>query len=238
MAEATIKFKAQAEDETGFILELDEEKNAGQSSFQPGDNCFIRLFPSGLNPTLRTNIGTAKIDGTNIPLEIEEYLVFARSDRESFRYPCSEILELEWIGRDCGQIKFSEEEVFLSEKKSGVLKIRYRTFFDRISFSSQTEGKVLLEANKDTKYGYIVLDYVLQKKTVYLTVKDACSRSVIPGAQVFVDGQFVGISGPDGRICLGELYTGKHTLKIVKSGYQPTDEDNIANDEFIVSNDK
>ncbi len=218
-----------------FKLELDPEQNAGSSSFKPGQTAYIRLFPAGLNPELKTSMGTATIVATRIPLDVEEYITFARGDSASLNYPEADIELWEWKGRKGPSPVFAEEgDIQLPEKFSGILYVKYRTYYDRIAVTCPQEGKVLLEAIKPDRYGYIVVDYKPRKRRVYLTVRDACTRTVIAGAHVYLDGQFVGLTNDMGRIDLGELDVGTHNIKVVKAGYTPTDEDNIANDSFTV----
>lgn len=236
MADTIITFSNLAQAKS-FRLELDNEQNSGSSNFRPGETCFVRLYPANQNPQIRVSLGSAQIVGSNIPQQIEEYLVFARKDTASLQYPCSQLNSWEWKGRDCGTPLFLEEKVKLPQKASGILHINYTTFFDRIAVTCSEKAKILLEAIKEDRYGYIVIDFAPKQRPVYLTVKDACSRSVVPNAQVWVDGVYVGMSDQNGRIYLGQLSTGKHSLRIIKSGYQPTDKDGIANDEFIVEDD-
>ncbi|MEA3479751.1 MAG: hypothetical protein U9R60_16330 [Bacteroidota bacterium] len=70
---------------------------------------------------------------------------------------------------------------------------------------------------------------------VTLKIINACNDDPVAGAQVFVDGALVeGISDVDGNINVGFLADGTHSIKITASGYTPSDEDQLANDQIEV----
>lgn len=217
-----------------FLLELDDDKNAGSSTFLPGDTGYVKLYPAGQYPKLRTNLGTASIEAVRLPEEKEEEIIFTRDNKASLSYYPENLLSYEWIGRSGPSPRFGDNNIVLPASFSGILKVRYKTFYDRIKLISGKEGKILLEAIKDDRYGYIAIDFKILTRQVYLTVKDACTRTVIDNAQVYVDGSYRGNTNVQGRINLGEITVGKHSLRVKKSGYQDTDNDTIANDEFSV----
>jgi len=222
--------------EKSFILELDSEMNEGKNTFQPNDFSYVRCFPALFNPSLAVNIGEAHIIDIGISLQVEEVLTFARSDNAKLRYPFYKNFEYEWIGKKGPIPKIDEEStILLGEIFSGILKVKYLTLFDRIEVYCNQEATILLEAFKEDRYGYITIDYKPEKKDVYLIVKDACTRNIISGVSVWVDGNFVGLTDSQGRIYLGKLRVGKHSLKMSKHGYQDSDSDTIANDYFTVT---
>ena len=219
-----------------FTLELDSEKNRGQSTFPPGEFAYVRCFPAILKPELRVSMGTARLEAEGIPLSIEDEVTFARSKGTSLRYPYHSNFEWEWVGREGPPPKVTGEgTILLSEEFSGILKIKYQTMYDRIEVHCTEEASVLLEAIKEDRYGHITLKWKPETREVYLTVRDACTRTIIPSVYVWVDGKYVGTTDLQGRIYLGKLKVGTHSLKMSKHGYQDSDSDTIANDSFTVS---
>ena len=82
--------------------------------------------------------------------------------------------------------------------------------------------KVLVEAYTPERYGYTNVTFEaaeLKFKTVNIYVKDACSREIVAGAQVWVDNVLRGFTGSDGKIYVGYLTTGNHSIRVVKTGY-------------------
>lgn len=219
-----------------FTLELDSEKNRGQTTFPPGEFAYVRCFPALLKPMLRVNIGTARIEAEGLPLSMEDEITFARSKSASLRYPYYSDFKWEWVGREGPPPKVTAEGVIsLSEEFSGILKVKYQTLYDRIEVHCSKEASVLLEAIREDRYGHITLRWKPETRKVYLTVRDACTRTIIPGVYVWVDNKYIGTTDLQGRIYLGELKVGTHSLKMSKYGYQNSDSDTIANDSFTVS---
>lgn len=232
-----------------LVLELDEEANSGKSNFEPGvDDAYVRLFPSGLYPALRTNVGTARIVAVGLPLQVDDYFVVADSDRISLSKPVDTAAPMswEWVGRvytDSGNIpqpQITPWEIKFPEDVSGILHLQYQSLFDRIKVNCDQEVKVLLEAFKTLEgydeplYDSITLSWRHVEKTVYLTVKCACTRAPLEGVAVYVDGAYKGMTDASGRITLGDLRVGTHQLKLIKQGYQASDVDLIKNDELVV----
>ena len=232
-----------------LLLELDEEANSGRSHFEPGvDDAYVRLFPSGLYPELRTNVGVAQIVAVGLPLEIEDYFTVANTDTLSLSRPVNlqAPIQWQWVGRvftESGktpQPQISEWEIRFAEPVSGVLWLKYQSLFDRIKVNCNEETDVLLEAFKTLEgyeeplYAYIVISWEHVERTVYLTVKCACTRAPLQGVAVYVDGEYRGLTDVSGRITLGDLRVGSHSLRLVKEGYQASDVDLIKNDELVV----
>lgn len=230
-----VKFAKTTSDQNDYRLELDT-KNEGKTTFRAGESCYIRIFPGGTRPTLSSTKGNVSLIGENVPLEVEESLVFAQSTSARLKYSLGVLLSWAWDGRGKGTPSFSGDSVFFSSKTSGVLKVKYVSYYDLAELSSDSgEGKILVEASRQDMYGYLVVNYEPKLKPVYLTVRDACARNIIPEARVFLDDVFVGLSDQSGRIFLGNLAVGRtYNLKIIKEGYQPSDQDTIANDSFTV----
>lgn len=236
MSQTTILFTKEdlIEGQEELLLELDNRLNGESSRFVPQTDVFIRSFPSSPDLQVSSTMGRVTIEGHHIPLEVEEEIVFANTQEESLKYPASSIISWEWLGRNGGTPLFNGKTITLPNKVYGVLKVNYISYYDSIKLRSDNEGKVLVSAWNASSSGSIVIDYTTETKPVYLTVKDACTKTIIPGASVFVDGQFVGLTDNNGRIFLGELRVGEHQLKITAQNYQDSDRDTIANDKFII----
>jgi hypothetical protein len=242
---------------TGFKLEIDTDKHPDNAStFAPGDDVYIRVYPGGFLPEYGYTQGTLTIDAVEIIQNIEdkpEDITFGKSDTGSLSYWCYDLISTEWIGNvlHCVSppaITISFESITLSQKVSGILRVKYKTKYDRIKLNCGAAMKVLVEAyradasliNPDLSgemYGNIIIDFEGEGNTreVILTVRDACSRSIISSASVYLDGVLKGTTNVNGRINLGQLIKARtYKIKVIAEGYQDTDLDRIANDEFTV----
>jgi len=222
-----------------LLLELDEEKNNGATVFSLGGKAYIRLFPAGERPKLLCNVGSVSFDAFKLPLEVTEDVVLINTTTVSTKYPVFEIEDFEWLGKHWGgrTIQVRDRRLVVTEKATGVLRVRYKTYYDRLVATYQEEGIQLVIVQKELKATYISINWKETKKDVVITVKDACTRAVVEGAKVYVDGKFVGLTDSKGQVKLGKIKAGKHSIRVVKEGYQPTDQDNIKNDYFVISND-
>jgi hypothetical protein len=99
---------------------------------------------------------------------------------------------------------------------------------------------MLITAQKDQRSGSTTVEFAeasAQMREVTLTVKDACTKMIVEGVSVFVDGDFRGVTNALGQLSLGQSRTGNHSLRLTKAGYQDSDKDSIKNDEFTVTAD-
>lgn len=68
-----------------------------------------------------------------------------------------------------------------------------------------------------------------------ITVKDYTSNAVLAGVAVSVDGAGRGTTNAQGRLYLGLLTKGQHTLRLTKQGYINSETDGLNNDYFTVA---
>ncbi len=237
-ASQSIEFKTicAAEGTKSFRFELDSERNGSKSVFVPGDDAYLRLFPGGLNPSLWSNLGTVtKVTTDTLP--ITEYIVISRSQSGSLRYVPYGGVNWSWVGKTkgSGSPVFDEDHINLPQEMSGVLKCSYTARYDVLKLYNANTGVVLIEAETADRFGYTSVNYDSDSeiREVTLTVKDACSRAILPGANVWIDGELAGITNNQGKITL-KLSVGNHTIKTTKASYVSSDKDTIKNDSFTV----
>ena len=73
-----------------------------------------------------------------------------------------------------------------------------------------------------------------ETRTITLNIKDYATDVAVSGASVIVDGSSRGTTDSEGNITITDISVGDHALKITASGYQSSDEDELANDTFTV----
>lgn len=244
-ANLTVTFSKES-DSVGFELELDEEKNEGKSTFTPGDEVYIKVYPGGHNPNYNSTMGNITVIATNkyetIPSEGFEYLVFARDKEQNVSHIIKDITDLRW----CGYIPntppiFGETKISFSEEVSCVMKLVYRTTYDSWKLSGvNVPCRVLVEAIKESedRYGSMTIDFTEDEESesedrIYLTVRDACTQQAISGATVEINGGTY-TTDANGRVDLGLMKKGTYPVKITAENYQDSDKDRIGNDELVI----
>jgi hypothetical protein len=140
-------------DEAGLVIELDAERNGERTEFLPGQDAYVRVYPTPLDVmyTHQVTLGTAEKLGTferEISGDGAEEIPVA-DGRGSTRYPILEVLSCAWDGRDLGapafevggmEIRFTVEE---GCSGSGMLRLSYRTQYDLWRVTSPVAGDVI-----------------------------------------------------------------------------------------------
>jgi len=72
-------------------------------------------------------------------------------------------------------------------------------------------------------------------RTITINITDYVSADDVEGASVYLDGTLQGTTDSDGEIDLEDVAIGTHTLKITKTGYVDSDEDELLNDYLVVT---
>ncbi|MBF0472764.1 MAG: hypothetical protein HQK93_03400 [Nitrospirae bacterium] len=279
-----------------FNLMLDSVLNNNISSFMPYQTAYLKLYKGGLNPTLKSNLGTLSFKRQDIFEVVTEQIIFIRSNKgtltaepvnagklptvppivgQTSYTPAGSIISTtnsnaglvnyQWQGNAPNvNILFTDKTITLNPKNpnespniTGILNVAYYTSYDSLTLYSTSAGTIICEAYIDTItpnltptinnqvgtitpqiYGSLAVsfggDLANTSRPVSITVKDACSQALIVGANVYVDGQFVGITSTGGTVACGSLQVGTHTLKITALNYTDSDKDTILNDMFVV----
>ena len=71
--------------------------------------------------------------------------------------------------------------------------------------------------------------------SITVVAKDYVSDVLLESVSIWVDGVYKGKTDVNGELAVGELAAGDHTIKMTKSGYVTSDEDDLDNDDFTVS---
>ncbi|WP_022852022.1 carboxypeptidase-like regulatory domain-containing protein [Limisalsivibrio acetivorans] len=212
--------------------------NGNRTHFLPGERCFLKIYPGLINHETTMNTGEVLERKNGLSEEHTEYLVFHESDHAKTEYPPVKILEASWEGKDCGEFRNSGSTFSLSEKKSGILRVRYATTFDRYCISAQAHTLILFQVFAKSETSYTTIDYTEETdsdlRQVTLNVRDACTGEDVEGANVYLNDKFAGVSRVDGTLPLGLIRRGTYSLRITKEGYADSDSDNIRNDSFTV----
>jgi hypothetical protein len=231
--------KAEEDVEDLLFLELDPEANEEKTTFTAGDKVYLRFLFANDDPyTINVNMGTAKIEATNVhyPVEDEE-LQFPNKDSAYLRYvPCNNVA-YEWIGNVPETPVFSGRKVMLNEPAVAVLNCEYETKGDRLSIKSDTAGTVLIVVIQGENQVSLSLAFEEKGGPVdyELKVVDYCTGEILSDVTVYFDGVDIGKTNENGIIALGELIPkSTHTLKMDKSGYLNSEDDKLNNDSFTV----
>jgi len=72
-------------------------------------------------------------------------------------------------------------------------------------------------------------------RTITINITDYVSEADVAGASVYLDGTLQGTTDANGEIDLSDVAIGTHTLKVTKTGYVDSDEDELLNDYLVVT---
>ena len=237
----------EAEIQRAISLDFDTDKNAGKTTFNPGDIAYLRLFLQSSDPyTAEVNMGEAKTSATNIHFSIDDEEVrFANIEFGYLRYrPCNDV-SYRWIGKDAGTPLFNGKKITLTQSFVAILNCDYKTEGDRLAVNSDKVGSVLVVVIQGEEQASLVVPFVDEDGDgdgeeptpvpYELEVKDYCTDAVLAGVTVYFDGVDIGQTDVNGVIVLGALVPGDfHELKMAKAGYMNSEDDRLNNDSFTV----
>lgn len=237
----------------GISIEHDDILNQGSSEFQVGNQIFYRVYPSGTHSFFLSFGGTIT---TVTPKKIEEKveeITFSGSNKANLAYPLGGTFSYKWIGSalqtesphsKCNPkviAEFDTETLTVSESVYGILEVTYEYTYASVCFMPALPGKqfvlVCRGCDEEEACDFIIEEIEDQAfDDVTLIISDACESDLkVPGAQVEVNGELIEtVSGEDGKIHVGLLAKGTHSIKITAPGYTSSDEDTLSNDEIIV----
>ncbi len=200
---------------------LDEVFNAGQTQFAVNADIYLLILHSDSYETSRSG-GVLSRVGTNVGHEVTQVITFA----------C-------WLGSSAGAVSFDGREVSLSGEGTGMLEVVYRVTADRWRLVSSTPGDVLVsayQAKGDVRAALTVnIGGGGLSGPIVINVKDFCDDSDIAGAAVYVDGAYKGQTDASGRVNVGMLAAGTHTVSVTAAGYIASANDHLRNDSFTIA---
>ena len=146
-----VEGRSSLSDEPALILELDEDRNQGRSTFKPGQDAFVRVYPRpfGIAYEHQITLGQAVKLGTYTrTIEDEEILV--ADGRAVTRYPVKDVVTMDFDGRVLSSPswqKGGQEIIFeVNEGCSGsaLLHLSYIAQYDLWRVTANQEGKAIL----------------------------------------------------------------------------------------------
>ena len=72
-------------------------------------------------------------------------------------------------------------------------------------------------------------------RTITINITDYVSEADVEGASVYLDDALQGTTDSNGEIDIEDVTVGTHTLKITKTGYVDSDDDELLNDYLVVT---
>jgi hypothetical protein len=232
-------------------IELDDEYNSGRNCFAPGDTIYFRVYcTSSFN--VRSTLGTPSRVDSGVSEKVTEYINFSNWSGNT-NNPIWSVSDYTWVGISLGTLSWQRGSNTLNAEQSvndgyGVAKVTYQTTFARYRFSSPVEGDVVVYAigsgdcvGTDGEHPSAGVNLEIRSNceedgnNVILYFKDYKTNEAIAGAIVTVDGHVRGITDADGKLYLGYLGGGEHTVRATCSGYTDTNVDLLGNDVFVVT---
>jgi len=231
-----------------LVMELDDEYNAGKSCFSIGEDAYYRIY-GNVDYTSKSTLGTPRRDSAGVGETIEDEYVIFSSWIGSASKPINSILNYEWVGKSLGTVHKVKGTNSLTADRSkhdgyGVIRLNYTTRYDRWKISSPEEADVVVYALgkppcEDTSAS-LTIEFrencaESEDNYVTLTFKNYNTGELIVGASVWVDGVYRGLTNSQGKLYLGLMAGGTHTVRATHPNYSPTQADLLGNDYFVVS---
>ena len=126
-----------AEEETYFIIELDEIRNEGREVFNSYDTTIYLRIYTNIEYSIQMTSGTAQKIASHETLDVpSEVYSFIKNDYPAASKPVHSIEEYSWYGNDLGTISLVENSFtklsasLATEDTLGVAKMTYKTFYD------------------------------------------------------------------------------------------------------------
>lgn len=242
-----VTFSSESDTSVIFTFEINEELNNNKSSFLQGEPVYINLFRVlDVNNVGSTN-GNVTLYKTKQKKTIKEVLYFTNSRTVDVNYPVDQSgnIDFIWYGNSLGNISVINNSTIKANKSGyGVGIISYTTLYDIYKLTTpkdipnnEERGIIVFGSDIGGNTAYInisVQGNKLSEQDIIIESKDYDLDLAIPGAEVYIDGEFKGLTDGYGKLNVGKLPIGKYSLKIVASGYKTTDQDALNNDFFIV----
>ena len=237
-ATIAIEFAEIAEDQD-LILELDDVKNAGASSFVPGSDVWIRAYTQSPITVREATQGKLRVQGADLRIDNEEEIRFEDSQEAQIDRPFIEVLSAEWIGSGLGALTVSGRTVRASKQGYGVAKIAYTSAFTRLKLSDVGKAGTAIAWAEDAagRKGSLAVSFggAEDDRDVVIVVRDYCTDLPIANAEVRVDGLPAGETDAYGRVIVGKQPIGSsHSLLVSAPGYKESDQDALKNDNYTV----
>jgi hypothetical protein len=149
------------------------------------------------------------------------------------------VTKLEWISAGAPVPAVRGSQASVGEEVFNVLYAEYETSYDLIEFTGLVPCYALVKAESSQGAVYAEIDYTdtetdISERPVIITARDAATREIIDGADVYINGALKGTTDSSGMLNLGRLKKGLYSLRVHKEGYLDTDSDYLKNDSFTV----
>jgi len=250
-ASATFSFSRKdrdaSDDGAGVVVALEDSRNGGATAFSPGGSAYVSVAPTLDGYTIASSAGTLTKDGTRIPVEVSEDLIFAGTREATLDFPPNGAVSYEWLGKDGGTPLFNGQTVTIPEDAVGVLRVTYDTLGDRLRLEVTDADMggldelpvVVAVTDADGNVYHTTVNYTrdgedpAEPEAVEILVEDFCTGEPISGATVLVNGKTV-TTNANGVAYVGTLAAGTYAIKATATGYTDSDKDVLNNDSFVV----
>lgn len=255
--EITLQDPSEVSESVDCRLEINSEDNQGKTSFYDSDCVAIRFFSSSAKSyNVNATEGVAYKGASNIGFTQTEYVTFTNSNEASLSYLPTVVLSSQWAGKSLGNVTFIGKTAKIPNKGTGILKVTYQSSYDLIQhsigrifqpvkamvFVEQGSGQASVEIDYSPRQAVQINSQPLhappdENKTAVpytLVVLDYSSLNPLSGAEVYLNGCYIGVTDDVGKIFLGNLTPGNYSLYLRRDGYFPSGEDGLNNDGFTV----
>lgn len=224
---------------------INQDADFQKTVFDSKEIAYLKIIGDFDPTTLSASVGTVAIQNSLVLYPQEEVLTFVCCSEVNLSFTPYSAVTWEWVGKGGGNPVFIGNRVLVPSNISGVLKVSYSVGGKRIALSNAVlpnlEYEVLvsvcLPEKASTTVNFKNVEATEGSLTLKVLVKDICSGNPIPNAVVSIPGIGSGTTDlkgyllfPGAKVSPGQTCS----IKVSASGYLPTNEDNVANDTFVV----
>ncbi len=220
---------------------VEPERNGRKISFVKGNPVLIDVVTEAIVISKFSNYGTL-VNTSNDIKTITETIAFINSSQATLSSIPSAKFSYQWLGSKIGgstKISRTDNTLTMSQVGTGLIKVQYDV---NVKIYTLTEGKdsvLCVFVNEDGNSASVMITFAgsdceTTAGSVTITVIDYTTGLPLSGASVAIDGIGKGTTGTDGKLNVGNLSTGSHSIDIQKSGYASTGSDCIDNSDFVL----
>lgn len=243
-ASVIVNFSAPASSSGRLSVELDTELNSGLTSFPASATVYFLVFtdPVGAEVALVSSAGSLA-NHSSRQITITENIAFANATTGQLSHVPSGAVTSEWIGKTNGTPVFAGATITLPAAGVGVLACSYQTTAQGFTLSGVTippatdQFPVVIAVTGNGSTASLTVQFDVdasqEPKDVTITIKNVCSKEIIPGAvvtMVLPGGNQTQTANAEGKVTFLQVPPGEHPLQVTAAGYIDNTADSLAND--------
>lgn len=229
------------------------------SQIEVGDNVQIDIFAPEKYTLISPYNNATRLPATGAQ-EFEEDIDINNSATVTTNFPVAELISAVYLtpmintkdqsiiatAGQTANVDIINSVVSLDGSESvGTIRVKYKTYpaqsYKLTAFTKAGSHVVFYQKDGDSEKTPFIFsvgtgqpDEKSQPSIVTAQSKDFCTDLPVEGTSVYINNTFLGQTDINGKLVVGLMAGGPHTIKMVATGYIPTDADDLQNDSFQI----